>query len=203
VLQAALLPEFSTRKSDGPAFLRFLIAAVSSRRLNSHLWLQAEACLAPPMLKLASTRRVTRVAVPIDRGGAGLDAVSEEMFGLRRGENGSFSSVMIGPYRFPTACHSPKARTADGNPLLGAIARLLAPSYAALRDQFGLVYESEAALARAARSRQARVCTTYGLFARNTTEESWQTLHPHSSGTTNLPDGNRLALCCEGEGDDS
>ena len=151
------------------------------------------------MLKLASSRRVERVAVPIDRGGTGLDRISEAMFGLRQGEKGSFTSVMTGPYAFPTSCHSPRD-VIDGGPLLlDAIARALAPSYAALRDQFGIVYESEAALARAANSRHASICTTYGLFARNVTQGGWQTLHPHSSGTTNLPGGDERALCCENQ----
>ena len=204
------LPQFSTTASDGPAFIRYLVAIVEAfgqnhshvheGMLNHHFWLQAEECLSPRMVQLASSRRVKRIAVPIDRGGAGLDRLSEVMYGKRPGSNGSFSSVMNGPYRWPTTCYSPKQGIGGGSTrLLGAIARILAPSYEAIRTQFGVIYESEAALTRAAASGHARICTTYGLFARNDTNGTWQTLYSHSSATMNLPGGNKHALCCEEE----
>ena len=79
---------------------------------------------------------------------------------------------MRGRYHYPDACYSPVLK---GPPnLMRRIARVLAPSYAALRSEFGIDYKSEAAVARAANSREVRLCTaSYRLFARNASNESW------------------------------
>ena len=177
------LPSFSTDPTRGPAFIRYLDAVTHLllhekrlkghvRHVNPHLVTQADQCLAAPM-ELARNRSVRRIPVPIDRphkGGAGLNVLSEA---LGAAANASFSSLMRGPYHYREACYSPvlKGQAPD---LMGRIARVLAPSYAALRSEFGIHYKSEAAVARAANSREVRLCTaSYRLFARNASNESW------------------------------
>ena len=75
-------------------------------------------------------------------------------------------------YHFEDACFSLAAGQASD--LVERIVRVLASSYVALKQQFGLAYRSEQALAQAAASREVRLCSaSYRLFARNDSNANW------------------------------
>ena len=67
--------------------------------------------------------------------------------------------------------------------------KVLKPSYNALRQEFGITYASEKALARAKKFKWAKLCTSsYRLFVRNSPNETWvPLLGDHGSGLAPTP----------------
>ena len=136
---------------------------------------QAEQCLGPNLFKLARARGVPAVPVLLDKGEERLNAISTAL-GVPSASNLSFSMLMHGGQRWGSGCYR-SYTNASGGPLMRQVARALAPSYQRLREAFDIVYESEAALERAANSRFVEVCHgTYALRARNTSDSAWTIL---------------------------
>ena len=185
------LPSFS-RNISRPPFIRYLNAITTldpRKNLNYHFQTQAEQCLAPAMVMMARDRSIARLPVVIDRphlASAGLDALSEH-FGSPAGSNRSFSAVMRTAYSAHSSRHEDATcwesdACADVDrcahtKLMRRIARFLAPSYAALREQFGVVYASETAILRAGSSQRVQLCVhSRQILARNATDAGWSTL---------------------------
>ena len=183
-------PTFSLlNSSEGNVLERFFDAvtreaaqsAQSGGHFNWHFQTQAEQCLSPAMDKWAKSHgRSGLVPLPLDQHD-GLDALSAA-FGVPANSSRSFSQLMQGSYKYYDACLTVAPK------LVRRVASFLAPSYSQLRRVVGIVYPSETAIDRAARSREVRMCTaTYNLYARNSSSE-WTPLRTsHHPGVAAPP----------------